>query len=132
MYQNVRENLAQQLGRPPTHTEIAQEMHLGVGEVRRLESGSRRDLAAVESSLWVRPEAEKQSEVLDHVMYELTSQEQQVLEYVFGRNGKKTLPANEIAQKLGVTPARVSQMKKKIADIIEHHYGAHKIVQPGM
>jgi RNA polymerase sigma factor (sigma-70 family) len=132
-FQNVQANLQSQLGRPPTSLEIAREMGVGVSEVERLRAGARRDLGAIEGGMtWKREGKEKEREILALICYELTPQEQQVLELTFGMNGKPEMKqAKQIAAKLGITQARVSQIKKRISEVLTYHYGGHKIPDVG-
>jgi RNA polymerase primary sigma factor len=129
MYQNLKANLSEQLGRDATHGEIAKEMSTSIGEVQRLEQGLRRDLIAIPGQLQHQRSVDvRMMEVLEHTMYELTPQEQAVMEYTFGVHGKPELSAQDIAMRLGITPARVSQIKGKIAGIVQQHYGGARRV----
>lgn len=127
-FQNIQANLQSQLGRPPTSLEIAREMGVGVSEIERLRAGARRDLGAIEGGdKWKMGEEEKTKEILALIQYELTPDEQQVLEYTFGLNDKPELKqAKQIAQRMGVTQARISQHKKRISEVLNRHYGGQK------
>lgn len=127
-FQNVHANLTEQYGRPPTHLELARAFNTSVAEARRLQTGMRRDLGAIEGGMkWTPTMERREDEILDLLYYNLTSQEQQVLEYVYGRNGKPKLAAKDIALRMGVTPARVSQIKSRIADEMNKHFGGQKL-----
>ena len=87
-------------------------------------AGMKRDLGAVAGgTAWQPTDKARQREILDLVYYELNSQEQQVLEYLYGLNGKPELPAKEIAKKMHLTPARISQIKKKISKVVDRYFG---------
>lgn len=123
-FQNVYDNLQSQLAREPTQLELAREMNTSIAEIRRLKAGMRRDLGAVEGGLLWRPaEKDRQKEILDLVYYELNPQEQQVLEYLYGLNGKPELAAKDIAVRMSLTPARVSQIKTRISSVVDRYFG---------
>lgn len=127
-FQNITSNLQTQLGRPPTSLEIAREMNVGITEVERLRAGARRDLGAIEGGLkWKMNDDDRMKEILLLLQPELTDEQQQVLEYTFGLNGKPELKqAKQVAQRMGVTQARISQHKKKISEVLTRHFGGHK------
>jgi DNA-directed RNA polymerase specialized sigma subunit len=126
-FQNVVQNLHENLGRPPTLLEMAREFKVPVGEARRLQAGMRRDLGAIEGGAQWKPSMERrEEEILDLLYYQLNPQEQQVLEYLYGRNGKPQLVAKDIALRMGLTQARVSQIKSRIAQELEKHFGGQK------
>lgn len=60
-------------------------------------------------------------DVLDTMYSSLTPQEQVILEYKLGYNGKKILSNNDIARKLKVSPGRVSQMTTMLASKLDEY-----------
>lgn len=122
--QNVQANLTEELGRDPTREELAHALGTSTEEAHRLRAGTRRDLSAIEGqNRWVTPEADQQSALLRDFAQELPPLEQQVLYMVFGLEGHPELQAKDIASKLGLTPGRVSQIRRELAD---------KVVQRGL
>jgi DNA-directed RNA polymerase specialized sigma subunit len=123
-FQNVVSNLHEELGRPPTTPELARTLGESPQEIERLRAGTRRDLAAVEGQFrWQPPEAMQQSTILENISHELNPMERQVLHMTFGMAGQPKLQAKEIAQHLGTTPSRISQVRRDIAGRVEQHYG---------
>jgi DNA-directed RNA polymerase specialized sigma subunit len=122
-YVNLHSNMMEQFGREPTYGEIAKEMGTSVGEVRRLETGLRRDLSSISGEGSMRSsKTDKEKEILEHIYYELIPQEQQVLEHTFGLNNKQVLDSRSMAMRLGISAARISQIKAKIAKIVDRYY----------
>lgn len=62
--------------------------------------------------------------------YNLTAKQKIALEYIFGINGKDETERNEIAQKLDVTPTRISELRdvslRKLKDFLEDDYEDQK------
>lgn len=123
-YVNLRANLTNTLGREPTYGEIADELKTSVREVMRMEAGTRKDLSHVEGMLFRGEDAaQREKDILEHVYYELTPEEQRVYEATFGLNGKREMTNREIASSLGISQAKVAQIKHRIAGIVERYYG---------
>jgi RNA polymerase sigma factor (sigma-70 family) len=131
-FQNVNSNLTDRLGRPPTDQELSRELGWPKKEIQRLRTGTRRDLSALpDTGSWQRKEDERMDEILELIRYELTPQEKDVLDYIFGRNGKPKLNANDIAKRMGISPGRVSQLRSSILTKMQTHFGGQKITLPG-
>lgn len=124
-YVNMRANLTNALGREPTYGEIADELKTSVREVMRMESGTRKDLSHVEGMLMdTQSVAAKEKEILEHIYYELTPEEQRVYEMTFALNGHRhNLTNKDISAETGLPQAKVMQIKHKIASIVEKYYG---------
>lgn len=120
-YHRATNELEQQMGRPPSSTEIAS--HMGVTmpqltKVRRLirsEGLQDDDFEALAHD----PDFERASVAY----YQLTRQEQQVFDYSMGAHGQQKLSTNDIAARLEVSAARVSTIKKRIAEKLEEYFG---------
>lgn len=124
-FQNVHSNLREELGRDPTHAEVGQVMGKTPGEVARLQSGTRRDLAAVEGqNMWKTPEPLQRNAMLEDFQHELDPLERSVFHMTFGMGGHEPTQAKDIAAKLGLSQGRVSQIKGDIAGRFSARYGA--------
>lgn len=124
-FQTLKANLEADLGHAPTFGEMADTLKISVGEVMRLDRGIRRDLTLVEGMHREtgQSEADREHEILEHIIYELTTQEQQVFEYTFGLNGRQKMNTARIAQVMSLPVAHVSKMKHHIAEVVERFYG---------
>lgn len=124
-YQHVHSNLREELGRDPTHLEVAHAMGKSPEEIGRLRSGTRRDLAAVEGqNMYQTPEHQQRQAMLEDFSKELAGPEQAVFHMTFGMAGHEPTQAKDIAQRLGLTPGRVSQIKGDIAHRFAQRYSA--------
>lgn len=124
-YQNVHSNLQEELGRDPTHQEVAHVMGTTPVEASRLRSGTRRDLAAVEGqNMWKMPEEQHTHALLEDFQHELDPVDRTVLHMTFGMAGHEPTQAKDIAATLGLSPGRVSQIKGDIATRFSARHGA--------
>lgn len=128
-YQNVHSNLKEDLGRDPTHIEVAHAMsrlpdEVSPEEVKRIQSGTRRDLASVEGqNKWKPPEQQEMHSMLENLSHELSPVERKVLHMTFGMRGHSPSQAKDISNRMGITVGRVSQIKKDLYSKVEKHYG---------
>jgi DNA-directed RNA polymerase specialized sigma subunit len=128
-FQHVQANMANELGRQPTDHELAGALStpdkpLDHREVARIRAGTRRDLAAVEGqNRWKPDEEYVQRTMLEDISYELDPLARGVLHMTFGMAGHNPAQARDIAGKLGLTPGRVSQIRREIARKVEQRYG---------
>lgn len=108
--------LTEQFGRAPTHNEIADHLSMSPKLVSKVLGSQRRDVRA--SSFETDPTEiamHRDQEVLDLLPYNLTPEENQVFNHVFGREGAAKLDStNAIAQRLGKSPSQVSRLKTSI------------------
>lgn len=120
-YRRSKQSLEMILGRVPSAQEIADDLHISVDEIRKLENELRDDK---QSSMFTEEmndpfadEASVHKDVLRFLYYSLTPEEQLVWEYMIGINGKpKTKKGGDIAKALGKgwSDAKVSTTKAKI------------------
>ena len=124
-YEHTQANLQSDLGREPTHEEIGKAMDMRPDEVARLASGTRRDLAAVEGqNRWKPDEKAQQQALLEDFSHELDPLEQRVLFMTFGMKGHPQAQAKEIAQTMGITPGRVSQLRQSIFEKFQKQHAS--------
>jgi len=115
-YNRIKSNLEQELGRPPTYTEIADEMKVPPKQLKLLEKELRQDL--IQDINYVNVYDQNTSELDDSIIMlhaELYGMDKEVMEYVYGLNGKPALSNTEIASTLGISPSMITQIKSKIA-----------------
>jgi len=112
----AKATLGDTLQREPSAHELADHMKWSVSQVSAMESELRRE---VPSSMLqagteeLRPS--KEGELLRLLQYDLSPQEKTVYEYLLGENGKPQLPPGQIAQRMGLSPSKVSRIKADIA-----------------
>jgi hypothetical protein len=112
----ARDELQEQFGRDPTHSEIADHLGLTVNRVERLTKSLKKDIPA--SMLVNDPSAQSSSrerEILDLLSYNLSQEEKHVFDHLFGRNGMPVIQStNDLAKKLGKSAPQVSRLKTSI------------------
>jgi DNA-directed RNA polymerase specialized sigma subunit len=123
----VSTEMEDRLGRKPTDDELMDETGWSKRELGRIRSAS---VAAVSTgSMAIRdPESGPEDPLIDHMdnmpyardaaYMSLNDRDKEIFDYRLGMHGKKQLNGNEIAGKLGVTPAYISQRASAIAKMI--------------
>lgn len=114
VYQTEFANLHAELGRDPTDQELSQRLHMSVSDIRNLKSEITKDLQiseGVEETAFF--EGSRESEILDHLSFDLTPEEKNIFEYIQGKNGKaRMVKANgkidfdRIARVAGISSSR--------------------------
>ena len=115
-YKKVRTNMEDELGRPPTSAELADELKWGKKQVELLEKEMRKDL--VQDFSFINISEDNRSDIDENLLLlhsELFGQDKQVMEYLYGLEGKPSLTNSEISSKLGISQRMVTQIKNKIA-----------------
>ena len=110
--------LNEQLGRMPTEQEVADHTGIAVRDVSLIRKENRPDLAqGYGSEDWQRSYT-TYDDTLWLLWGEMEGRDREILEYLYGMNGKETLSPGEIATKLGISASRVSQLKNRMADTL--------------
>lgn len=114
--QKARDELTEQFGRDPTHSEIADHLGMTPARVERISKSVKRDIPA---SLLVKDPtsqiSSREREVLDLLQFNLSPDEKRVFDYLYGRNGMPVVQStNELAKKLGKSAPQVSRLKTSI------------------
>jgi DNA-directed RNA polymerase specialized sigma subunit len=114
-YQNIVNELTEDLGREPSQREVADTLGWSLKEVDRMDSELRNDLISQgfeEDPFALVPS--KTEEVLKLFKYELTGDQRKVYEYLTGYGKPRVTSTSEIAQKLGLKDYQVSRIKSQI------------------
>lgn len=124
-------DLTNRFGREPTAHELSDYMSIPVAHVTRLRSGLRADLLesgpgnlADEAAMHTDPNFEAAM----MAYYSFTPNEQQVFDFSVGTHGQPQLSTNEIAKRMNVSAARISQLKKTLADKIRPHLDSSSLL----
>lgn len=110
------DHLTEEFGRPPTHDEIADHLGMTPKKVNTIMQNLRRD---VPNSKWESDptvhEIGREQEVLNLLQYNLSPEEKNVFEYLYGQNGKPVIGStNALAAKLGKSPSQISRLRTAI------------------
>jgi len=114
--QKAHDELLDELGRPPTHEEIADHIGMSPKQVARIIKSQRKDIPA--SAFENDPyeyELQRDEEVLSLLPYNLTSDELAVFNHIYGRDGYPQITStNELAKRLGKSPSQISRIRTSI------------------
>lgn len=115
-YNKVKSSLEDELGRPPTPQELADELKWSKRQIELLQKEMRQDL--VQDFTFVNTFDDSRSDIDEHIQLlhnELSGTDKAVVEYLYGLEGKPVLSNSEIARKLGISQSMVTQIKSKLA-----------------
>lgn len=116
-YNRVRSNLEDQLGRPPTTQELADELKWSKKQLDLLEKEMRKDL--VQDFSYVNVSDDSRADIDEHLALlhsELHGTDKAVMEYLYGMDGKPVLSNSDIAKKLNISQSMVTQIKTRLAN----------------
>lgn len=124
LYQQVRQQLIDERHRPPTTAEMSDELAWDIREVARLERELRLDITS--SSLPVPSRLDmtdaREERLANDIWWELTPDEQVILDYTVGLHGKPQIKEGKaLAKKLGWSQAKVSLARTRIANKMKKH-----------
>lgn len=125
-YREAETTLQQRLGREPTADEVADHLAIPVSRVTSLRRSLHKDLFESGSGALTELEQISHDPDFERIMvayYQLSQQEKQVFDYSMGTHGQPKLKAGDVAKRVGVSPARLSQIKKQIAKKLEPYLG---------
>ncbi|RUM29596.1 MAG: hypothetical protein DSY42_06175 [Aquifex sp.] len=112
--------LREKLGRDPTIDELADELAWPKREIERIFKYMYEEKA--EGSLEMPAAADiytPKEAAIESIYRKLSAEEKLVFEHLTGYGGKPILKAKDIAKKLGVSPAQVSNIRKRIIEKFE-------------
>ena len=112
----ARTELNELYNRPPTVEELSDHTGINVSEIKLINQENRQDLAAGFNKEDFHRSYTTYDDTLWLLWGELDGRDREILEYLYGMNGKETLGPSDIAGKLGISPSRISQLKNRIAD----------------
>lgn len=122
---NREQFLTDQLGRPPSVSELADDLKWPIKRVKMLKKEMKRDLVGNQSLDFMSNEkiSDKMEELLQGLYYDLPPVQQKIMEYTFGWFGEKKMDIKGMSRSLGIPEAKLRYEKDKIAKRIEKEYG---------
>ena len=120
----VQQELSDTLGRDPSNEELADEIGLSVKRIKELR---KRVKPTVYETAFETVDSEdpnslpgtvdsNKMDTAEAIVYQsLSARDRMIYDMKVGRHGKTTIPNHEIAKRLGVTPALISQRSASIA-----------------
>ena len=116
VYNRVKSNLEDQYGRPPTSSELGDELKWPKRQVELFEKETRKDL--IQDPTFVNIAEESSSgidESIGMLHAELYGTDRAVMEHLYGLEGKEQLSSSEIASRLKISQSMVAQIKTRLA-----------------
>ena len=105
---NIIDEIQAETGFEPSDATIADLLAIPMSQVNSARSGTSPEV--VGEDIYTRKEPEDDTALIrDMVYFSLPPRDQTIMEYAFGYNGVKVIPSMEIAKRLKVTPAAISQ-----------------------
>lgn len=128
VFKSVSDDLTVELGRPPSVSELADELSWPEKQVQDMQKNLRRDLSASElelsgGNITKSFNDARTAESFRLLYYDSSGQEQVVLEHTWGWNNKPKLTSKDIARRLNVSEAKVSQLRTRLAKKFEKIHG---------
>jgi len=122
-FQQAQAQLRTELGRAPTLEEVARRAKIPQTQATKLQQELRSvHFMEMQTDVFGKPmdfgaqTISADRERIELIYHDLTPMEQQVVDYTLGRGGKPTITSNkELARRLGVTDARISNVRASIA-----------------
>lgn len=118
-FQNAKDELAEQLKRPASATELAAHLAWDFKQVERMEKELRPARLMTEEGEFSFLSDDSDQKALQFVYYSLPAQQQLLFEHHFGWAGKPKLKDAELSKKLGVDLPALKKMKSDLADKLE-------------
>jgi DNA-directed RNA polymerase sigma subunit (sigma70/sigma32) len=124
VYQRVYEDLKAQKRRPPTASELADELNWPINEIMMMQRSVRMDI--VGSNMKAPPKLNTQNaktkQLIRDIWWELSPDEKLVFEHITGTKGRRKMDkGQDIARATKFSAAKVSQLRSSIARKMEKH-----------
>lgn len=124
-FDRVHQQLSEQKGREPTHDELSDELDMSKSRVKQIDRSRRQDL--FESGIkGLVDEPDDLNRNVDYVLEDvrtlLSPQQKEVYDHLIGYEDKEKIESKkELANKLGMSAGRLSQITKQISKKIRPH-----------
>lgn len=127
----VREEMADEAGKEPTIEELADQTGISVVRIKKLRQQVKPAISESAFDVSNDPnspglpgtiEPDRIGAAADMVYHSLSDRDKQIHDFKTGKHGVPVLPNQEIAKRLGVSPAMISQRSAQIAAQIQDLY----------
>jgi DNA-directed RNA polymerase sigma subunit (sigma70/sigma32) len=123
-YQRTYADLQARKRRPPTTSELADELNWQPSEVLTMQRSQRRDIMSSGLKVPARMDTTefRRRQVMEDIWFELTPDEQVVYAHLTGTHGRRRIErGQDISMATNFSPAKVSQIRTSIGHKIERH-----------
>lgn len=118
-YESAKADLVDNLGRDPTHVELADELRWSKGALKAFERNLRREFVESGETPPSFDQSEGSGGMVDFIYYDLAPMQKKIFEYTTGYGGKKVLSNPKLMKKLKLTQGQLSYQKRLLTDKIE-------------
>lgn len=118
-FQQSKDRLAEDLKRPATAMELADDLSWNLREVERMEKELRPTRLATEEGDFSFQSDEGEQKLLQYVYHSLPAKQQLLFEHHFGWAGKERQKDKDMAKTLGVAMPELKKMKNDLAEKLE-------------
>lgn len=124
-FQSAESQLSDNLGRPPTTTELAEHLGWNANRVNQMQKSIRKDIASTTGlGDGDYTSYSQEGEILAMGYWSLTNEEKLVYDYTTGSNGKPKIKPGEIARKMNVSPSKISKIRNSIGSKLNTFLGS--------
>ena len=117
-YDRTVNTLSKQFNRQPTHKEVSTHMKIPLKHVKQIHTSRRGDLFEGKSEFDTLQTGADTDWLLRELRDELNPQEREVYDHLIGYKKRKYTNKKLLAQKLGMSPGRLSQITRSISEKI--------------
>lgn len=124
VYQRAFDELNSRKMRPPTTTELADELSWPLSEILTMQRSLRGDISTSHTLVPTRLDTmdHKRKRVIEEIWWELTPDEKRVFSHLTGTHGQRKMTKGmDIARATGFSQAKVSQIRSAVGRKIEAH-----------
>ena len=107
------------LGRPPSDGELAEQTGISIARIGKVRHAAIPAVGEGYEHVTAKPIGHHDTTWHDFVYHTLRPEDQLIMEYSHGMRQRPVLGTAEIAQLMRVTPAAISQRKKRIQDLLD-------------
>lgn len=121
--QRAQNDLREDLERDPTRTEIAEHLGMSDKKLTRIMTSMKKDIFASQFETDpTKSTTSREHEVLDLIEPNLSHEEKQVFNHLYGREGAKQInTTNELAAALGKNPSQVSRIRTSLLNKVKSY-----------
>lgn len=120
--------LKDQLGRDPTHAELADHLGWSKGRVKDFKQAYERQelLTSGEVSPGMFTIHDEENPVVGYVYHDMAPENQKLFEHITGYGGAKVLPNEALMKKFKLTQGQLSYQKRQMTDLFQNALGQKK------
>lgn len=125
-YTTAQADLAGQLGRDPTVSELSDELGWSKGALRNFQRNLRKEFVESGETPPIFDDSEGEGGMIDYIYYDLAPLHKKIFEHTTGYGGAKMLDNKKMMKKLRLTQGQLSYQKRLLTNKIERTLSSGK------